>query len=901
MSCQQMEIEKEPSNAMPRTERPVQAYKSQQHTQFYEGVLRVKLSRRVGDTFRVANLGTKAKLQSNVQQMNHLMNEIQATSMERLFPYAGKYEARTRREGLHLWYVIRFNKGLKLSQAVQMAQNTNGVDIIERVPKIKSFAQESREERAFPFNDVLLPKQWHFYNTGTLPNSVKGADMNMFKAWELEKGKPNVVVNIVDGGIIYKQNRTDQPVLHSDLIDNMLVNEAEKNGAEGVDDDNNGYVDDIYGYNFFANTGEIFDNHAHATHVAGCVAARNNNNLGVCGVAGGDGTKDSGVRIINSQVFMSGKGSPDDTSTARAIKYGADNGAVISQNSWGYADPLAPIHRLHDSDKEAIDYFIKYAGCDNEGNQLPNSPMKGGILIFAAGNEATEYDCYPAAYDKVVAVAAMGPDFTKASYSNWGKWVDITAPGGDGSPETQIFSLDINNDYRAMLGTSMACPLVSGVAALIVSKFGGQGFTNEECRKRLLGGLRPYNVDELNPDYTGKMGLGYIDAYKALADSQSKAPKTPKFTDVKAGFRELEVEWLAVDDEDDGAPMYYNLYYSTKDLNANNYKKAEYIKVSAMGRKVGLPIKHIFENLDLETEYFFAIEAVDRWGLTSGISFTSKQTKKNNAPIIKNTSVQAVRLTGLETAKVELNVEEPDGQDWTFEVEGSQNGLSSKREGDKIILTFRVVEPMGQFSAKVKVKDIFGAEAEINVPFEYFKNLAPVLKTKLSKTFIPIKTLYTIDLDKYFSDPENEGVSYKLASQTNGLDLQLKGSKLHITPKALGRYTATVIATDRRGANSQATISIQSVDTSLSKNGDIVYLVYPIPARKQLNLQIGNEISEVKLSIRSSVGKRVLEQDVKVMDNKRHIVLDIADLSTGSYVLMAEANGRKYEKPFVKF
>ncbi len=898
-----MEIEKESSITKHKDESEVRAVSNlASNRHYHEGILRVKLSRRIGDNFRVATLGATTQLQSNSQQMNHLMGKLQATEMERLFPHAGKYEPRTRKEGLHLWYVIKFNKGIKLSDAVKSAEETDGIDIIERVPRIKLFGADEKEKVSYPFNDQFLAKQWHFHNTGSLPNSVKGADMNMFKAWEIEKGKPTVVVNVVDGGFIYKKDNTASPVIHEDLLDNMYVNQAEKDGVEGVDDDKNGYIDDIYGYNFFSNKGAIYDNNPHATHVSGCVAARNNNNLGVCGVAGGDGSENSGVRVFNSQVFLSGQGSPDDSSTARAIKYGADNGAVISQNSWGYADPQAPVHKIHDSDKEAIDYFVKYAGCDNNGNQLPDSPMKGGILIFAAGNESTEYDCYPAAYDKVVAVAAMGADFTKASYSNWGDWVDITAPGGDGSPQTQIFSLDVNNDYRAMMGTSMACPLVSGVAALIVSKYGGQGFSNEDCRTRLLGGLRPYNVDELNPSYAGKLGVGYIDAYQALAENKSKAPETPKFTQIDAGFEDLNIQWQAVADEDDGTPVFYKLYYSGNKLNKANYEQAKFIKISAMGRKAGSPINYTFKHLDLDTKYYFALEAVDRWGLKSELSFSSEKTKKNTAPLIKRLTDKAVKLTGLEQADVELQVEEPDGQEWTYEVEGERNGLSAKREGDKIILTFRVVDPMGDFTAKVVVKDIYGAVREKEIPFTYFKNFAPRLKQKFSKVYIPTNTLYTVELDKYFSDPENEGVSYKLENfSKNKVDIQVQGTKLLIKPKAMGRYSATVIATDPRGESRQETLSIQAVDTSSTKNGDIVYLVYPIPAKDKLNLQIGNDISEVKLSVRSSIGKKVLEQNVKVEDNKRHFVLDIAKLSTGNYVLVAEANGRKYEKPFVKF
>ena len=144
------------------------------------------------------------------------------------------------------------------------------------------------------FNDPQLFWQWHYINNadqavGT--ETVAGADINVAEAWKLTGGDPRVIVAIVDGGVKYN---------HPDLAANMLINEAELSGQPGVDDDGNGYVDDIYGYNFAVDTGEISydstDDGGHGTHVAGTVAAVNNNGIGVCGVAGGTGNND-GVRL----------------------------------------------------------------------------------------------------------------------------------------------------------------------------------------------------------------------------------------------------------------------------------------------------------------------------------------------------------------------------------------------------------------------------------------------------------------------------------------------------------------------------------------------------------------------------------------------------------------------------
>lgn len=227
-------------------------------------------------------------------------------------------------------------------------------------------------------------------------------------------------------------------------------------------------------------------------------------------------------QILKSLISIGGEVASDPF-IAAAIKYGADNGAVISQNSWGYAATRAgrnassyinPVH------KEAIDYFIKYAGCDNKGEQLDGSPMKGGIVLFASGNANTSDPriAAPADYEKVVAVAAIEADYRKASYSNYGTYTDISAPGGSLDGDGRIWSTttERSNNYEYLAGTSMACPLVSGVAALVIEKYGvgKKGFTPEALKEILYQSA--YDLDEYNPRYAGQLGHGCVDAAAAL-------------------------------------------------------------------------------------------------------------------------------------------------------------------------------------------------------------------------------------------------------------------------------------------------------------------------------------------------------------------------------------------------
>jgi len=290
-------------------------------------------------------------------------------------------------------------------------------------------------------NDAHYPLQWPLNNIGQYypasgwfnpPPGTPDSDIDAPEAWDIHTGSSNIIVAVIDTGVDYN---------HRDLQSNMWVNEVELYGSAGVDDDGNGHIDDIYGYDFINGDPDPLDDFGHGTHTSGIIAAKGNNGLDIAGVCWN-------CRIMAIK-FLDSDGSGTLEGAIESFYYAVQNGADVTSNSWSAA-----------GFSQALEEAINYAN------------SQGVITIASAGNNGFDIPIYPAHYANVISVAATNSNDEKATFSNYGNWVDIAAPGVD------VLSLraagtslgDVYDDYTTIAsGTSMSCPYVAGACAFLLS------------------------------------------------------------------------------------------------------------------------------------------------------------------------------------------------------------------------------------------------------------------------------------------------------------------------------------------------------------------------------------------------------------------------------------------------
>lgn len=857
--------------------------------QYEQGYVRVLLSEDLSVQMETATRSgvrlTKALAADDV------VSEVKIRSIKRTFPDAGRFEARSRKAGLHLWYDVEFDTQIPVAEAGRSLSRVQGIRKVEYRPVVAKYWNDQAIEyvheiagsiaqpsAAMPFNDPQLPNQWHYYNDGSLGSNYRaGADVNVFGAWNYTTGSPDVVVAVIDGGIDYT---------HEDIAANMWINTKEQNGTSSIDDDGNGYKDDIYGYNFVADIGKLVP-HDHGTHVAGTIAAVNNNGKGVCGIAGGNGQSNSGVRLMSCQIFVNdddpyaGNGG---NRGATAIKYAADNGAVICQNSWGYPT----LTETPGSDKAAIDYFIEYAGMDENGRQT--GAMRGGMVIFAAGNE-NRAAAAPANYEKVVAVSSITSNYQRASYSNYGEWVDLAAPG------SSILSTVVNG-YGYMSGTSMACPHVSGVAALTLSYFKRSGYNADMLRARLESSAT--NIDSYNSGYQGKLG-GLLNALASLAGASTTPPGSVGTVTGSVRSNIVTLQWTVPADPDDGKASGFNVYYrktSLTGLNVNNPPVDVMINSFPTGdSNVGDVLEAEIKGLDFETTYYFVVNAFDFSGNFSPLSAQITQTTlRNNPPVINVLDSANVVMKAYQTVVLHFSGSDPDEHAIEWSLQSPINGVALVDRSDgnaQLTITGAKSDP-GVHSIHLILKDQYGATAIQTIHFEVLQNQAPVLVNTIADLYFgALNQENSFEVSDYFNDPDNESLKYSFKNTVpTVVNVNENKGELYFVSLAYGLAQITVTATDAMG------LSVSQQFSVLVRDDRQEIDIYPNPVKDFVWLRTGKE-EHCAVTIVSNAGVKVFEKEMDITPFTP-AKIDLSACSGGVYNVSVKFAGNEIKKQIIK-
>ncbi len=792
------------------------------------------------------------------------------SSLTRTFPCAGAYEARTRAAGLHRYYTAMLG-GTAVTKARMDISGFDGVEHVDVCPipvvvgsvvplEGEDVAVRSASD-AVPFNDPRFGRQWNLLNDGSLPSSVKGCDINVVPLWERGTvGSPEVIVAVVDGGV---------DASHEDLADNMW---------EDPDYPSQG----IHGYDFVNNSTVLVPDD-HGTHVAGVIGAVNNNGKGVCGIAGGDALAGrKGVRIMSCQIFIGERAAGE----AEAIKWAADHGAVICQNSWNCITPLPEYIRA------AIDYFIRYAGFDSNGVQT--GPMAGGLVVFSAGNDASDVSA-PASYPPVVSVAALSSDFEAAHYTNFGPWVSISAPGGDDLKDfrnAMVLSTLPDNTYGLMNGTSMACPHVSGVAALLLSELGGPGFTPDMLKERLLEYVTP--ISRYNPGI--EIGSGLLNATLAFYGPSASSPEQP--TDISFSASSNNIHFCAGVPRDStfGKAVSVNLLFSDRPF--TDAADASLLSVDVSDLQVGERVCGVLSQLDFGTDYYVAMTATNLAHKSSPVdAVTGITTGSNNPPVVDFPAGEDIVLRDGEKVSLQFTAYDPDENHvCTVRLDHAERIVSlSQLDNDSYSLDISApTGSEGAFAVNVIASDQYGAATIREISYTVVKNHTPVVASEIPPLVLDVNsTPISVDISGYFADSDGDELSAVYTSSSDAV-VQVSGRfpELLMTGKSLGKASVDVTVSDPSG-----TFASQTFDVLVRDAGRLAD-IYPIPATTTLYVRPGTDMT-IDCTVLSQTGATVLSARLTAGPFSP-AGLDISGLSGGRYLIAVEGAGRSESCQFVK-
>lgn len=812
--------------------------------------------------------------------------EMGITGICRTFPYEEEFEMRTRSRGLHRWWNVEFDKTTPLTRAGKGLGSVAGVTKVEYCPLIvrpkgqsvgwrhassaayaqlrvnQSHRSKSRSGSVnLPFDDPGLEGQWHYFNRLEADGAVAGCDVNVVPAWNAYRpGDENIIVAIVDGGIEYT---------HDDLAANMWHNPAQSGKL-------------IYGYNFLDNS-YIITAEDHGTHVAGTIAAVNNNATGGCGIAGGDAKAAvPGVRLMSCQIFK--QGSDDSGDEIRAIKWAADHGAVLCQNSWGYEED---VNFLPEVVKDAIDYFNEHAGCDAQGNQT--GPMRGGLVVFAAGNESTRGPVYPAAYPGVLAVSALDADFKITAYSNYGDWVDLAAPGGD---KFEIYSTVIGNSYDWYSGTSMASPHVTGAAALVLANCGGPGFTRENLFDILLH--HTTDISAYNP--RKYPGIGLVNVCDAIrSDTGQPQFEISSFNAAASGFRvkaTISATPLspAANDWVSAAVIYYS---------ETPFTSTDGIPYTVCSIRSGIsdaPFEVEAELPCYDTRYYIAAALQDEYGhLTPNTAVTRIVTAENLPPVISG-DTEHLTVKAHETITLEFGIGDPYGDVVTASLLSTNgNAVKMTQQADRAIVSIRgYASKAGSFDFTLSATDTYGLTSSVTLTYDVLENHAPQLVGPISDIIVDDNSAVTLNLDDYFADADGEALTYDIKVDKNSIvKPECEASTLRLIPQQYGYANITVSATDFFGK------SVGSAFSMLICDGSHQVELYPNPVTQGKLYLRTKEKATVDVVITNAAGGTLLNQSFSAAPFSP-AVIDISDFAAGVYDVTTVTATETLDRKIVK-